>query len=283
MMPRASGHSASGRSIWAWCLPGNLAGSGRARPIPVGSCGRRGAANPHRVTSTMGTDSDDFRQPAAAESARMVERAKPGNVLDCPTSLCLKEPGDATSALYRIAVLPWVWLIIAALTFLAGVVYGVLILTPMVDLTIWSAGLTAALVVGGVVLIVMGIGVGNGVFEGTLAARLGGRLNDLEARVHQRYPFCVEDPRTYKKQKVVSEDYATGGVDKAGRGLLLEGLKYRYVIRPRDVTGVVQDGDYLLITYAVGDQPLTLAVNVPAGDDEKEKKALAEIKAALMH
>jgi hypothetical protein len=121
----------------------------------------------------------------------------------------------------------------------------------------------------------------DGAFEGVLEARLGRRLDDVKFRVKELGRFCVEDPATYQKRKFVSEDYAFGGLDLRRPGLLLEGLRYRYVIRPNDVTGVREDGDYLLITHGVGGASVTLALNLLVEDKAEEAKARQEIQARL--
>jgi hypothetical protein len=224
----------------------------------------------------------DFRDDAAEQSARLVSESRLVNVLDSATSLCLGVEGpDATGALYRIALIPWAWLLIALCVLLFGAVLGVLILTPLVDATFLSIGLSVAGFVLGLVLIVMGASSGDGIFEGVMEARLAGRLADLNRRVDSRHPFCVEDPATYKKLKVISEDYATGGIDRRRPGLLMEGLRYRYVIRPEDVTEFREDGEHFLISYAVRTARVTLALNVPEGNDENERQVIQAIKGTL--
>jgi hypothetical protein len=230
---------------------------------------------------TAPTVSSDFRSAAAEQSDRLLRDPDSAAALNAPSSLCVRLPGNATGALYRIAVVPWLWIAAGVLLFLFGVVLAILILTPWVDGN-WKTWLTAsAAIVLGPVVLVKSPAFGDGVFEGTLRRRLGQRLTELEGRVASRHPFAVEDPATYKRQKVISEDYATGGLDRARPGLLLEGLRYRYVIRPRDVAEVRQDDDYLLITYAVGGAPVTLAVTLLIGDRDEEMRILAAIRRAL--
>ena len=223
----------------------------------------------------------DFRSAAAAESKRLVDEARLVNVLDSGRSLCLPADPDAAGPLYRIAVVPWICLALAACVLLSGLVVAVLILTPWVDANLRSVGLATVGVVAGAVLVVMAASAGDGVFEGVMHSRLQNRLIDLEKRVATRYPFCVEDPATYQKSKVISEDYATGGVDERNRGLLLEGLRYRYVVRPGDVTELRRDDDYLLVTYTVCAATVTLALNVAIGDDDQERGVLEAVTRTL--
>jgi hypothetical protein len=223
----------------------------------------------------------DFREAAAGQSERVLKEARLVNVLDSRSSLCLRADPHTLGPLYRIALVPWIWLAVAASVFLFGVILAVLILTPWVDANLRSIGLASAGVVVGAVLIVMSASAGDGVFEGVMESRLGSRLVDVAKRVVERYPFCVEDSATFQKLKVISEDYATGGVDKRNPGLLLEGLRYRYVVRPQDVNEVRQADGHLLVTYTVGSARITLALNVPLSDDEKEQQALDSITRAL--
>ena len=227
-------------------------------------------------------DRNDFRDAAAAESARRVPRPDSADVLDSASSLCLRMEGDPTGAFYRIALVPAIWLSLSLGLLLTGPVLGVLILTPVLDAHWWSVLLAVACFVAGVVLSLMLPGAVDGVFEGALEARLGRRLDDLKFRVTELRRCCVEDPATYDKRKFVSEDYAFGGLDLRRPGLLLEGLRYRYVIRPDDATETRQDEDYLLVTFRVGGATVTLALALLTHDDKAEAaKARKEIQERL--
>jgi hypothetical protein len=223
----------------------------------------------------------DFRSAAAEQSARLAPDAS-GNLYDAGPSFCRRMEGDASVAFYKIALIPWVFLGAGLALLLAGLVLIVLILTPLLDARLWSIGGAVAAIVAGLVLVLMSPGASDGVFEGALEGRLGPRLAALKSRVPDVYRFAVEDPATYQSQKVASEDYAYGGVDASRPGLLLEGLRYRYVVRPKDVTELREDGDYLLITYAVGGARVTVAMNVLSGDKELERKVRESIRQALI-
>jgi hypothetical protein len=222
----------------------------------------------------------DFRAAAAERSEAAAGGYAPAAGLDADSSSCLKFPGDPTPALYRIAVIPWVLVALGLLLFLFGLVLAVLILTPWVDATWRTVPAALAATLLGPVIAVYFI-IGHGVFDREVARRLGPRKQQLESRIAAPYPFAIEDPATYQKQKVISEDYAIGGLDSRRRGLLLDGLRYRYVIRPRDVTEVREDKDYLLITYAVRGAPVTLALTMLLGDKEEEARVLKAIREAL--
>jgi hypothetical protein len=222
----------------------------------------------------------DFRAAAAGRSEAAAGDYAPATGLDVDSSLCLKFPGDPTLTLYRIAVTPWVLVAAGLLLFLFGLVLGVLILTPWVDATSKTVLAAVGSVVLGPVIAVYFI-ISHGIFDRAMAGRLGPRKQELESRVAALYPFAVEDPATYQTQKVISEDYAVGGLDTRRQGLLLDGLRYRYVIRPRDVTEVREDKDYLLITYTVRGAPVTLAVTMLLGDNEEEARILRAVRETL--
>jgi hypothetical protein len=222
----------------------------------------------------------DFRAAAAGRSEPAAGNYAPAVGLDGEASLCLKFPGDPTLTLYRIAVTPWALVAAGLLLFLFGLVLGVLILTPWADATWRTVPAALAAVVLGPVIAVYFI-VGQGIFNRAMARRLGPRKREIESRVAALYPFAIEDPATYQTQKVISEDYAIGGLDSRRTGLLLDGLRYRYVIRPRDVTEVREDKDYLLINYAVRGAPVTLAVTMLLGDKEEEARVLRAVRETL--
>jgi len=226
------------------------------------------------------SDPADFRAAAAERSDGATGGYAPDVGLDGNSSLCLKFPGDPTPALYRIAVVPWALVAVGVLLFLFGLVLAVLILTPWVDATLRTVPTALAATLLGPVIAVYFI-ISHGVFDREVTRRLGPRKQELESRIATCYPFAIEDPATYQRQKVISEDYAIGGLDSRRLGLLLDGLRYRYVIRPRDVTEVREDKDYLLITYGVRGAPVTLALTMLLGDKEEEARVLKAIRQAL--
>jgi hypothetical protein len=238
-----------------------------------------GVANEAAVAMPV-TGAPDFRAAAEEQSRAVANGYAPDVGLDGESSLCLKFPGDPTLTLYRIAVVPWVLVTVGLLLFLFGLVLGVLILTPWVDARLVTVGAALGAIVLGLVMAVYFI-VSHGVFDRALARRLGPRKRAIEARVAAVYPFAIEDPATYQRQKVISEDYAIGGLDTRREGLLLDGLRYRYVIRPGDVAEVREDKGYLLITYAVRGAAVTLAVTMLLGDNEEEARVLKAVRETL--
>src|SRR5688500_16834837 len=102
-------------------------------------------------TTTAGT-SDDFRLAAAEQSAQIVA-ARPNVATDYSVSLCLANPRGKVADLYRIALLPWVWIGGGLVLLLGGLVYFVLILTPIVDGTGTGFSISVgAIVMGGAML-----------------------------------------------------------------------------------------------------------------------------------
>jgi hypothetical protein len=245
--------------------------------------GVRGAAYAVLTTGermSKGTP-DDFRYPAERESVRLMGEMRLSSAMNSETSLCMPLEGDATGKLYQMAAIPMVLLVIGLLLILFAVVYVVLIVTPWVDAS-WRTFLVAggALTVG-VVLAVASEGVSKGLFEGILEGRHGrGVMGELRERVAECFEFAIEDPATCRNQKVISEDYALGGLDRSG-GLVLAGVQYWYVIRPRDVIEVRVDRKHVLITAKVGGASLTIAASPLAGDEERETALRREIVAAL--
>jgi hypothetical protein len=63
--------------------------------------------------------------------------------------------------------------------------------------------------------------------------------------------------------------------------LLLDGLRYRYVVRPQDVMEVREDKNHILITYTVRGAPVTLAVTLLLGEPEEEARIRRAIRDAL--
>src|SRR5688500_10472049 len=96
------------------------------------------------------TPAADFRDAASEQSEQFVSRVRLVNLLDSDSSLCLRVDavGDNSGALYRIAVVPWILLAVAACVFLTGLIVTVLILTPWLEASLKSV----ALAVGGIVL-----------------------------------------------------------------------------------------------------------------------------------
>jgi hypothetical protein len=223
---------------------------------------------------------DDFRRGAAVQSGEIARGQGPNVGFDGATSLCLPFPGDPTLTLYRIAVVPWALISSGLLLFLFGIVLTVLILTPWVDATLASVAMAPGSIAAGLVVAVYAASSDAG-FDRALARRLGPRMKELESRIAARYRFAIEDPATYRKQKVISEDYAFGGLDSRREGLLLDGLRYRYVVRPQDVTDVREDKNHLLITYTVRGAPVALAVTLLMADPEEAARIRRAIRDAL--
>jgi hypothetical protein len=225
---------------------------------------------------------DDFRFAAAEESVRLLKQARLSNPFNSESSLCVPLDGDATGKLYRVAVVPWLFLLPGLLLVLFGIVYTVLIFTPWVDGTGRAFLLAGGTFISGVVILVTSHRVATTRFDHIVAGRNGAaRIADLEGRATECHQFAIEDPATYQKQKIISEDYAKGGLDRTGRGLLLAGIQYQYVIRPRDVTEVTEDESHILITLRVGAASLTLAISPLILNDKQEKAFRQELMANL--
>jgi hypothetical protein len=214
------------------------------------------------------------------QSGEVAREQGPNVGFDGATSLCLPFSGDPTLTLYRIAVVPWVFIASGLLLFLFGIVLTVLILTPWVDATLASVAMAPGSIAAGLVIAAYATSSDAG-FDRALTRRLGPRMLELESRIAARYRFAIEDPATYRKLKVISEDYAFGGLDSRREGLLLDGLRYRYVVRPQDVMEVREDKNHILITYTVRGAPVTLAVTLLLGEPEEEARIRRAIRDAL--
>jgi hypothetical protein len=224
----------------------------------------------------------DFRYEAAGESVRLLAGARLSNVLNSERSLCVPLAGDVTGQLYRIAVVPWLLLLPGVLLILFAVVYVVLIVTPWVSAGARTFTLAGIALSAGVTLLALSERVSNALFDGAVLRRHGGALvNDLRQRVGAYHQFAIEDPASYQKQKVISEDYAMGGLDRTGHGLLILGLRYQYVVRPGDVTEVRVDKNHILITMGIGAGSVTLAVSPFISNAEEAKRFKEEVVAAL--
>jgi hypothetical protein len=151
------------------------------------------------------------------------------------------------------------------------VIIGVLIMTPLVNATLLSVALSMGAIIIGTLVVTVVFRNDDRLYESALRERLGSRVDELEQRVERRHQFTVQDSLTYRKIKLISEDYATGGLDIHKPGLLLEGLRFRYVIRPKDVRAVIEDKNHLLITFVIAGVPLTIVVAALEGDWEKER------------
>ena len=116
----------------------------------------------------------EFRAAAAETSEGAAREQGAACGLDSAASLCLRQPGDPTPGLYRIAVVPWVLIVFGLLLFLFGVVLAILILTPWVDANVRSVGAAAAAIIIGPVVLVWA-GASDATRNRTLARRLGAR------------------------------------------------------------------------------------------------------------
>jgi hypothetical protein len=225
---------------------------------------------------------DDFRYCAGHESIRLLEEARLSNAFNSEESLCVPMPGDATGSLYRIAVVPWLFLLPGVLLILFALVYMVLMLTPWANASGTMFAIAGGVVTFGLYVVAVSERVSGALFDGGVVRRYGDALvSDLKGRVTEYRQFAIEDPRSYRKQKVISEDYGKGGLERTGHGLLIAGLQYQYVIRPQDVTDVRVDKNHVLITARVGRESVTLAVSPFMGSVEKEKVYREQIVAAL--
>src|SRR5687768_2019223 len=215
----------------------------------------------------------DFRREAALESQRILAESGLSNPLNSESSLCLPNVGDATGSLYRIALVPWFFMLPGLLLFLFGIVYGILVLTPWVDLSLKSTAISLGSMIVGIVVFFMSGSVSDGIYDAATQGWNGASfMKDFESRVAASHHFCIEDPATYTKQKIISEDYAKGGLDRSGRGLLLAGCQYRYVLRPHDVTELREDKKVFVVTVRIGVTTLTLALSPLVCDDEEERR-----------
>lgn len=227
-------------------------------------------------------DVNDFRHAAAAESVRIMRAARLSNGLNSEGSLCVPVEGDATGTLYWVALLGWVFGLPGLLLMLFGVAYVLLIPTPWVDASLKTFLIAGAAFGAGVWLCGIGYRTADAHFDKVVARRQGGGvLRDVESRVAEVHRFAIEDPATYRKQKIASEDYARGGMDRTGRGLILAGVQYLYVIRPGDVVEVREDKRHVVIEARVGEAVLTVAASPLDGDFDVEKRVRGEIVAGL--
>ncbi len=227
-------------------------------------------------------DPNDFRSAAAEASVSLLRGSGKSNPLNFEGSLCVPNEGDATGSLYKIAVVPWLFALPGIVLVLGALLLAIMILTPWVDLNLNTVCMVLGSIVVGVTLLVSSNSVSDGVFDRAVrrwnAARV---INDLQSRTDGYHEFAIEDTKTFKKHKVISEDYAKGGMDRTGRGLILAGCRCLYVIRPREVESIQKHKRTLVIAVRIEKATLSVAISPLITDEELDKAFYEEIEQAF--
>lgn len=217
------------------------------------------------------TNRDDFRFAANTASKAIIQANKLSCPLNSESSLCLANERDETACLYRIALLPWIPMSFSLLLFGTGIVYAILAFTPWVDWNLKTTGIILGSFAAGIFMWIIDTKVDSSLFEGSIRNANGEAfIARMKNRITTCWKFAIEDPATYKKQKLISEDYAIGGLDPTGQALLLAGCQCKYVLRTADVIEFREDQSTLLVSVQIASETLTLALTPLIADTQED-------------
>ncbi|MCA9122527.1 MAG: hypothetical protein H6822_03300 [Planctomycetaceae bacterium] len=226
------------------------------------------------------TDRDpprDFRDEAAAISLKLVADSFGRPSAELGQSLCL--PVENPSDLRGVK-----WSLLFRLVFGIGGIAAGGILAMVFEK--FPAGFqryeTPALVlagifsIGGICLLISSAGAARSFSR----RRLGERYEAVWALGSPIKPLgvSVEDADTFSKMKLVPEDLAWIGFDLSRRMLLIEGLRYRYLIHSADVINIEQvagpTATGVAITYFVGSASLRIALQYDSVKHELRRQTI---------
>jgi hypothetical protein len=227
----------------------------------------------------------DFREQAEEFSLRLVRESFGRPITELGHSLCLpvENPANLTS-------IKW-WMLLHLLGGIGGLVAGGVLAGTSQYLQKASAALepvafvlAAACSLGGFGLLMTASRVAR-----NFARRgIGERYDAVWAIGSPIKPkgVSVEDASTFEKFKLVPEDAAWIGFDVARRMLLIEGIRFRYVIRASDLVNLEQlaapTATATAITYRVGPAVLRIALQYDSLRHELRKQLLGARHDALM-
>ena len=119
-------------------------------------------------------------------------------------------------------------------------------------------------------------------------SRIGERYDAVWALGSPFKPLgvSVEDASTFSKMKLVPEDLAWIGFDVTRRMLVIEGIRYRYLIHSTDVVNVEQvtgpTATGVAITYHIGTVPLSIAIQYDSVRHELRRQTIGVKEDPLM-
>ena len=197
------------------------------------------------------------RDHAAAASLQIIEQH--GGTPPADQSLCIPATDTDPRCLRRFGYASLFRLIVGLLTMVAaGLLFGYASLQGRFDLDL----LAFPMFVGGLLLLLSNV-----FFQRRLVRRqIGSRYDYIASWDSSPGPFCVgiEDASTFHRMKVFPEDYGYLALDPSRALMVIEGIRYRYIIFGKDVSGIRQiagaTNSATAIEYAIGKGRLRIAV-----------------------
>lgn len=219
----------------------------------------------------------DFRDEAAASSVRLVAESFGRRPEDLGESLCL--PVENPADLRGIK-----WSLLLRLVFgVGGIAVGGILALALQKMPEWKEQFEALILsvamcfsIGGIGLLLTAATVGRSFSR----RRIGDRYDALWALGSAIKPLgvSVEDASTFEKMKLVPEDLAWIGFDRSRRMLLIEGIRYRYLIHSEDVLDIEQVAGAtttgIAISYLIDTTTLKIALQYDSVKHELRRQTI---------
>ncbi len=233
-------------------------------------------------------DSDalrDFREDAVAFSQRLVAESFGRAAADLGESLCLpvENPADLRS-------IKW-WMLFHIVAGVGGLVAGGVLAGVSQHISESLDALEPFVIAVALICSVGGMGLlitSSHVSRNFSRRRIGERYDAVWALGSPLKPLgvSVEDASTFQKFKLVPEDAAWIGFDLARRMLLIEGIRYRYVVHAKDLVNIellaAPTATAVAITYRVGPAVLRIALQHESIRHELRKQLIGSKHDPLM-
>lgn len=227
----------------------------------------------------------DFRDKAAKESLQLVEIN--GNKAFDEFSLCLPTTDSDPESLRRFGYATICRLLLGFLGLLGGVgVFAVHERLNPGDATLnWAVtALAASCSCGGILILLSNL-----FFQrGYVRRQIGMRYDELTWDSETASPLCVniENPKTFHKMKFIPEELGFLSLDPHRHLLVIEGVRYRYIIHGKDVRSIRQSAGATTtatsIVYRVGDVVLSIAIQYDSVWHEIKRQTFFARKDALI-
>jgi hypothetical protein len=197
------------------------------------------------------------RDHAAAASLQIIEQN--GGTPPADQSLCIPATDTDPRCLRRFGYASLLRLIVGVLSMVAA---GLLFAYATFQGNFVLDLLAFPMFVGGLLLLLSNV-----FFQRRLVRRqIGSRYDDIASWDSSPGPFCVgiEDASTFHRMKVFPEDYGYLALDPSRALMVIEGIRYRYIVFGKDVSGIHQiagaTNTATAIEYAIGKGRLRIAV-----------------------
>lgn len=207
----------------------------------------------------------DFRDQAVEVSRKLIAQIGQIDPSETGLSLCLPTDDDGKRLLRRYGY----GLLVRTVLGFGGLVGGALVIftqenpTGNGDVPVWWLVIGTFLTFTGIAVL------GSAAFASRIYLR---RVRRQELRKLKQlspggkvWAVGIEDANTFQKMKVVGEDIGWLVCDPANRQVVIEGLRYRYVIHADDTDSVDQvratNSTGVEVSYRVGEFPIAITIS----------------------